>query len=126
MAIRVIKAKILATGEQIIAYEKEGENGVFFCPGQGADFKSEELTDIQYLREVSLEEFPLLLPPKDSTFTTTSILEKLLERHTNNFWRDQRVEIVKILLRSANPFGDLEPLVAKADAIIQKLKSCKD
>lgn len=117
MAIRVINAKILATGERIIAYEKEGENGVFFCPGQGADFKSEELTDIQDRREVSLEEIPLL---------STPILEKLLERHTNNFWRDQRVEIVKILLRSANPFGDLEPLVAKADAIIQKLKSCKD
>lgn len=126
MAIRVINAKILATGEQITAYEKEGENGVFFCPGYAADFKSEELTDIQDLREVSPEEFPSLLPPKDSTFTTTSILEKLLERHTNNFWRDQRVEIVKILLRSANPFGDLEPLVAKADTIIQKLKSYKD
>lgn len=126
MAIKVINAKILATGERITAYEKEGENGVFFCPGYAADFKSEELTDIQDLREVSLEEFPSLLPPKDSTFTTTSILEKLLERHTNNFWRDQRVEIVKILLRSANPFGDLEPLVAKADTIIQKLKSYKD
>ena len=126
MAIRVINAKILATGEQIIAYEKEGENGVFFCPEQDAGFKSEELTDIQDLREVSLEEIPLLLTPKDSTFTPTSILGKLLEHHTNNFWRDQRVEIVKILLRSANPFGDLEPLVAKADTIIQKLKSYKD
>lgn len=125
MAIRVINAKILATGERISAYEKEGENGVFFCPEQGADFKSEELTEIQDLRRVPLEEIPLLLTPKDST-STTSILEKLWERHTNNFWRDQRVEIVKILLRSANPFGDLEPLVAKADTIIQKLKSYKD
>jgi len=117
MAIRVIEAKILATGERITAYEKEGENGVFFCPGYAADFKSEELTDIQDLREVPFEEIPMM---------PTTILEKLSERNTNNFWRDQRVEIVKILLRSANPFGDLEPLVAKADTIIQKLKSYKD
>lgn len=121
MAIRVINAKILATGERISAYEKEGENGVFFCPGYAADFKSEELTDIQDLREVSLEEIQ-----QYGSLNATSILEKALEYQTKNFWRDQRVEIVKILLRSANPFGDLEPLVAKADAIIQKLKSCKD
>lgn len=125
--MRLIKAKVLATGEEIFLCQKENEPDVFTSAFGDKVFKADEL---EILADTgggpALGGMPQI--PRYEPLDTTAMLKEMMDSVKGHFWRDQRVEIVKILLRR----GDLSPdastgdVVAIADNIIQKLKAYGD
>lgn len=114
--MKTIKAKVRATGEEI--YAMETESNVFYCPENGVNYRLDELCDID---ESPFASNPPI--PERKEFDTTSMFAKILDNQMNSFWRDQRVEIVKILLAHGT---SLYEVVQMADMIIRQLKEIED
>lgn len=121
--MKIISAKVIATGEEIMAMETEKD--VFFCSATEKNYRIDELDDIND-NPFSLNTtfVPPTSIPEREPLGTTAMLEKILDRQLNTFWRDQRVEIVKILL--AHGGGTPESVVSMADDIIRRLKEIED
>lgn len=118
----VIKAKVLATGEVVRLIEKEDEPGVFIGDFGLRVYKADELEILEDLGD----HYPFSTPPKPQCefLDTTAVMKEMLDSMKGNFWRDQRVEVAKILLKRENV--DLSKVAETADGIIQKLKSYGD
>lgn len=120
--MKIISAKVIATGEEIMAMETEKD--VFFCSATEKNYRIDELSDIN--DNPFSSNTPFVSPksiPKREPFDTAAMLEKILDRQLNTFWRDQRVEIVKILLGHG---ASVEEVVSMADDIIRRLKEIED
>lgn len=118
----VIKAKVLATGEVVRLIEKEDEPGVFIGEFGRGVYKADELEILEDLTTLGVH-YPFSTPPKPQcgSLDTTAMMKEMMDSLKGNFWRDQRVEVAKILLKRENV--DLSKVAETADGIIQKLKS---
>ena len=123
--MRVIKAKVLATGEVVRLIEKEDEPGVFIGDFGLRVYKADELEILEDSTTLG-DHYPFSMPPKPQceSLDTTAMMKEMLDSMKGHFWRDQRVEIAKILLKRENV--DLSKVAETADGIIQKLKSYGD
>lgn len=119
--MKIVRAKVLATGEEKVLVE-----------GSKPDVFTEELDD--NVKEYKADELEIL---GDSTTMgrpasggmpqmpdTAAMMKDVLDSLKSHFWRDQRVEIAKILLQSSI----IEPrkVAEVADEIVQKLKEYGD
>ena len=118
----VIKAKVLATGEVVHLLEKEDEPGVFTLGFGRRVYKADELEILDDLGD----HYPFSTPPKPQceSLDTTAMMKEMLDSMKGHFWRDQRVEIAKMLLRRGDV--DLSQVPEKAEEIIQQLKAYGD
>lgn len=119
--MRFIKAKVLATGEEVTLVEKIDETGVFTEGFGGREFKEDELEVLGDLDKLGGD---MPAPPKIESMDSTAMMRELVDSLKAHFWRGQRVEIAKILLRRENV--DLSQVAEMADKIVQKLKGYGD
>lgn len=121
--MKMNKAKVLATGEEIIVLENENEPGVYTTWSGDKVYKADELEILTDTGDgPALGGIPQM-PKYEPLDSTADVIKELLEKQQGHFWRDQRVEIVKILLRENAP---IDEVVEVADGIIQKLKAYGD
>ena len=118
--MRIVRAKVLATGEEKFLVEKEGEPGVFFVGFGDEEYKADEL---EILAESTTMVRPALggMPQMQDT---TAMMKEVVDSLKSHFWRDQRVEIAKILLRRDDVI--IWDVAEKADRIVQKLQEYGD
>lgn len=119
--MRIVRAKVLATGEEKSLVEKENEPGVFSAGfGSNEKYKADEL---EILGDSTTMGWPALggMPQMQDT---TAMMKEVLDSVKSHFWRDQRVEIAKILLRRDDV--NIWDVAEKADKIVQKLKEYGD
>ena len=118
--MRIVRAKVLATGEEKFLVEKENEPGVFFVGFSDEEYKADEL---EILADSTTMGWPALggMPQMPDT---AAMMKEVMDSLKCHFWRDQRVEIAKILLRR----GDvaMSQVVELADEIVQKLRTYGD
>ena len=119
--MRIVRAKVLATGEEIVLAEKEGQAGVFFDCIDNREFKADEL-EILIDKGTPVGGMPPM--PELEPLGNITMLKDMIDSMKNHFWRDQRVEIVKIMLSRENVC--FSQVVETADEIVQKLKSYGD
>lgn len=116
----MVKAKVLATGEEKFLIEKENEPGVFFVGFSNEEYKADELEILADSTTVGRPAFGDMPQMQD----TAAMMKEVVDSLKIHFWRDQRVEIAKILLRRGDVnIGDV---AEKADKIIQQLKTYGD
>lgn len=118
--MKIVRAKVLATGEEKFLVEKENEPGVFFVGFSDEEYKADELEilgDSTTMGQPALGGMPQMPD-------TTAMMKEMLDSMKGHFWRDQRVEIAKILLRRENV--DMSRVAAQAEEIIAKLKGYGD
>ena len=120
--MKAVKAKVLGTGEEIIAVERLDNEGMYFDAKNGVNYKRDEIEIIEDLQEGLMPGMPS--SPKHDLPDMERLLVQMLDRQHNTFWRDKRVEIVEILLKRGD--CDIENVVEKADSIIQQLKTLGD
>jgi hypothetical protein len=120
--MKAVKAKVLGTGEEIIAVERLDKKGMYFDHKNGVDYKRDEIGIIEDLPEGLMPGIPS--SPKHDLPDMERLLVQMLDRQQNTFWRDKRVEIVEILLKRGDCI--IENVVEKADSIIQQLKTLGD
>lgn len=118
--MRIVRAKVLATGKEKSLIEKENEPGVFSVGFSGEKYKADELEILADSMTMGWPAFGGMPQMQD----TTAMMKEVVDSLKIHFWRDQRVEIAKMLLRR----GDVDFLqVAElADEIVQKLKTYGD
>ena len=118
--MRIIRAKVLATGEEKFLIEKENEPGVFSVGFSNEKYKADEL---EILADSTTMGLPALggIPQMPGT---TAMMKEVVDSLKIHFWRDQRVEIAKILLRRDDV--GIWDVAEKADKIIQQLKAYGD
>lgn len=124
--MKMMKAKVLATGEEILVLENENEPAYIPCCLATKVYKADEL---EILNEAdNAPAFGGMPPfPKYEPLGTTAMLKEMMDSVKGHFWRDQRVEIVKILLRREDlDYEEDAEVVEVADKIIQKLKAYGD
>ena len=120
--MRIVRAKVLATGEEKFLVEKENDLGVFYVGfNSEEEYKADEL---EILRASTTTGRPDLvgLPQMPDT---TAMMKEVLDSVKSHFWRDQRVEIAKMLLQRRMDV-DLSQVAEKAEEIIQQLKAYGD
>lgn len=119
--MRIVRAKVLATGEERYFVEKENEPGVFLVGLSDKEYKADEL---EILAEPTAMEQPAFggVPQMPDT---TAMMKEMLDSLKSHFWRDQRVEIAKILLQRRMDV-DIPQVAEKAEEIIQQLKAYGD
>lgn len=118
--MRIVRAKVLATGEEKFLVEKEDEHGVFFVGFCDGEYKADELEilgDSTTMGRPALDGMPQMQD-------TTAMMKEVVDSLKSNFWRDQRVEIAKILLRRDDVI--IWDVAEKADRIVQKLQEYGD
>ena len=86
--MKVITAKVLATGKEIVAVEKSDDANVFIDQFGGCEYKADEL-EIKDEREVP-DGLPVggMLPfpfPEHDPFNPQDIIEKMLTTQQGNF-----------------------------------------
>lgn len=118
--MRIVRAKVLATGEEKFLVEKENEPGVFFVGFGDEEYKADEL-EILYGTTTMGRPVSGGMPQMPDT---TAMMKEVLDSLKNHFWRDQRVEIAKMLLRRGDV--DVSQVAELADEIVQKLKTYGD
>lgn len=118
--MRIVRAKVLATGEEKCLVEREDEPGVFFAGFYDEKYKADEL---EILAESTTMGRPALVGMPQMQ-DTTAMMKEVVDSLKNHFWRDQRVEIAKILLRRDDVI--IWDVAEKADQIVQKLKEYGD
>lgn len=118
--MRIVKAKVLATGEEKFLIEKENEPGVFFVVFSNEEYKADELEILADSTTMDRPAFGGMPQMQD----TTAMMKEVVDSLKSHFWRDQRVEVAKMLLRR----GDVNiwDVAEKADKIIQQLKTYGD
>lgn len=123
--MKMIQAKILATGENILVLEKEDEPGVYTTLLGTTTFKADELEILKDMEPVGGQALGGMPPmPKYEPLGTTAMLKDMVDSMKGHFWRDQRVEIAKILLQ--HTLVEPRKVAEIADEIIQKLKAYGD
>jgi hypothetical protein len=120
--MKAVKAKVLRTGEEIIAVERLDNEGMYFDAYNGVEYKRNEIEIIEDVPEGLMPCIPS--SPKHDLPDMERLLAQVLERQQNTFWRDKRVEIVEKLLQRDD--CSIENVVEKADSIIQQLKTLGD
>ena len=118
--MRIVRAKVLATGEEKLLVEKEDEPGVFFVGFSDEEYKADEL-------EILADSTTMGRPASGGMPQmpdTAAMMKDVLESVKSHFWRDQRVEIAKMLLRRGDV--DMSQVAEKAEEIIQQLKAYGD
>lgn len=118
--MRIVRAKVLATGEERYFVEKENEPGVFIVGFSDKEYDADEL---EILRDLTTMGRPALggMPQMPDT---TAMMKDVVDSLKIHFWRDQRVEIAKMLLRRGDV--DLSQVPELAEEIVQKLKAYGD
>lgn len=123
--MKMFKAKVLATGEEIVVTEYEYKPGVYTTLPGSTVYKADELEILKDMgpeSDLALGGIPQM--PKYEPLDTTAMLKDMMDSMKGHFWRDQRVEIAKILLQS--PLAEPRKVAELADEIVQKLKSYGD
>ncbi len=116
--MKLLRAKVKGTGAQVVVAKKENETAIYEA-ADGTVYKADEL---EIMEELLMGNDPLI---KD--FDPSRYLKEILEMQKSHFWRDQRVEIVKILLQSVDLSKvTTASVVNNAEDIIQKLKALGD
>ena len=110
----------MATGEEKFLVEKENEPGVFSVGFSNEKYKADEL---EILADSTMMGRPDLggMPQMPDT---TAMMKEVVDSLKSHFWRDQRVEIAKMLLRRGDV--DLSQVPELAEEIVQKLKEYGD
>lgn len=118
--MKFVRAKVLATGEEKLFVEKDNEPGVFLMGFSNEEYKADEL---EILGDSTTMDRPALggMPQMPDT---TAMMKDVPDSLKNHFWRDQRVEIAKMLLRRGDV--DVSQVAELADGIVQKLKNYGD
>lgn len=116
----MVKAKVLATGEEKFLIEKENEPGVFFVGFSNEEYKADELEILADSTTVGRPAFGGMPQMQD----TTAMMKEVVDSLKIHFWRDQRVEIAKILLRRDDVY--VSQVAELSDEIVQKLKTYGD
>jgi len=119
--MKIVKAKVLATGEEKVLFE--GFKPDVFTEGLDDNFKEYKSDELEILGESTSMEQPAFggVPQMPDT---TAMMKEVLDSVKSHFWRDQRVEIAKILLRRDDV--GIWDVAEKADMIVQKLKEYGD
>ena len=121
--MELFRVKVKATGEEVVVRKKETENSVFMTADDRV-FKKDELEFPEDSRGCNASpSVPNTTGPEPVDF-----LAHALDVQRKDFWRIQRVEIVKILLRreETERIVEISDVVSVADEIIQKLKTFED
>lgn len=110
----------MATGEEKFLVEKENEPGVFFVGFSDEEYKADEL---EILGESTTMGRPALggMP---QMLDTAAMMKDVVDSLKSHFWRDQRAEIAKILLRRDDV--GIWDVAEKADKIVRQLKEYGD
>lgn len=116
----MVKAKVLATGEEKFLVEKENEPGVFSGGFSNEKYKADELEILADSTTMGRPAFGGMPQMQD----TTAMMKEVVDSLKSHFWRDQRVEIAKMLLRRMDV--DIPQVAEKAEEIIQQLKAYGD
>lgn len=119
--MRIVKAKVLATGKEVILAEKENEPGVFSSAYDNKEFMIDELEMLEDLDEAECRPSLLTQTQKNEPLDSIAMMKDMLDSMKTHFWRDQRVEIAKILLRREDL--KVTEVAMMADEIVRKLKS---
>lgn len=115
--MELLRAKVKATGEEIIVAKKETENELFETVDNRV-FKKDELDFSENLFGGGAPSVEPVLPD----FNPAEYLNRVMDMQKDNFWRDQRVEFVKILLQRETNFTSTD-MVNYAEELIQRLKA---
>lgn len=119
--MRIVRAKVLATGEEKVLVE--GSKPDVFTEGLDDNVKEYKADELEILGDPTTKGRPALggMPQMQDT---TAMMKNVLDSLKSHFWRDQRVEIAKILLRRDDV--GIWDVAEKADKIVQKLKEYGD
>jgi len=121
--MRIIRAKVLATGEEKVMVE--GSKPDVFTEGLDDNVKEYKADELEILGDSTTMGRPALGGmPKYEPLDTTAMMKEVVDSLKNHFWRDQRVEIAKMLLRRGDV--DVSQVPELADEIVQKLKTYGD
>ena len=116
--MELLRAKVKGTGAQVVVAKKENET-VIYETAEGTVYKADELM----FAESNIGGGA----PSMNDFDPSGYLKEILEMQRSHFWRDQRVEIVKILLQSVDlSTVTTASVVNNAEDIIQRLKALGD
>lgn len=120
--MRIVRAKVLATGEEKVLVE--GSKPDVFTEGLDDNVKEYKADELEILVEPTAMEQPAFggVPQMPDT---TAMMKEMLDSLKSHFWRDQRVEIAKILLQRRMDV-DIPQVAEKAEEIIQQLKAYGD
>lgn len=119
--MKIVRAKVLATGEGKVLVEGSKPDVFTEVLGDNAkEYKADELEILGDFNDDGSPDWGGMPQMPD----TAAMMKEVLDSVKSHFWRDQRVEIAKMLLQR----GDVDiPLVPeKAEEIIQKLKEYGD
>lgn len=119
--MKIVRAKVLATGEGKVLVE--GSKPGVFTEGLGDNAKEYKADELEILGDSTTMGRPDLggMPQMPDT---AAMMKEVLDSVKSHFWRDQRVEIAKMLLRRGDV--DIPQVPEKAEEIIQKLKEYGD
>lgn len=121
--MKIVRAKVLATGEGKVLVE--GSKPGVFTEGLGDNAKEYKADELEILADSTTMEQPALGGmPKYEPLDTAAMMKEVLDSVKSHFWRDQRVEIAKMLLRRGDV--DLPQVPELAEEIVQKLKEYGD
>lgn len=117
--MELLRAKVKGTGAEVVVAKSENETAIYET-ADGTVYKADELVFTESNIGGSL-------PIRMNEFDPSGYLKEILEMQRSHFWRDQRVEIVKILLQSVD-FSKVTTadVVNNAEDIIQRLKALGD
>jgi len=121
--MKIVRAKVLATGEEKVLVE--GSKPDVFTEGLGDNVKEYKADELEILVDSTTMGWSALGGmSKSEPLDTAAMMKEMLESVKSHFWRDQRVEIAKILLRRGDL--NLSQVAELADKIVQKLKTYGD
>ena len=121
--MRIVRAKVLATGEEKVLVE--GSKPDVFTEGLDDNVKEYKADELEILGDSTTMGWPAFGGmPKYEPLDTTVMMKEMVDSLKSHFWRDQRVEIAKMLLRRDDV--NIWDVAEKADKIVQKLKTYGD
>lgn len=116
--MELLRAKVKGTGAEVVVAKKENETAIYEA-ADGTVYKADELE----FTESNIGGGT----PSMNDFDPSGYLKEILEMQRSHFWRDQRVEIVKILLQSVDlSTVTTASVVNNAEDIIKILKALGD
>lgn len=119
--MKIVRAKVLATGEEKVLFE--GSKPDVFTEGLDDNVKEYKADELEILGDSTIMGRPAWggMPQMPDT---TAMMKEVVDSLKTHFWRDQRVEIAKMLLRRGDV--DVSQVAELADEIVQKLKTYGD
>jgi len=119
--MRIVRAKVLATGEEKVLVE--GSKPDVFTEGLDDNVKEYKADELEILGDSTTMGQPALGGMSQMP-DTAAMMKDVVDSLKHHFWRDQRVEIAKMLLRRDDV--DLSQVPELAEEIVQKLKEYGD